>query len=145
MKDMRVLVERDSVCIGDDCTAPNSKYILFENGISLSSLLSQIAQYVPDYSGRQHTIWGIEHNRVPIAFLECDEHNEYKCILAHNDISADFLNEGKIYCRYFFDYRGNLSTNLINIRVSDHSGARALLDRVKAYYALPESERWGWI
>ena len=80
-----------------------------------------------------------------IAFLECDEHNEYKCILAHNDISADFLNEGKIYCRYFFDYRGNLSTNLINIRVSDHSGERALLDRVKAYYALPESERWGWI
>ena len=51
MKDMRVLVERDSVCMGDDCTAPNSKYILFESGISLSSLLSQIAQYVPDYSG----------------------------------------------------------------------------------------------
>ena len=74
MKEMRLLAERDSVCMGDDCTAPNGEYIQYKRGIRLSELLLQIVGYVPDYSGRQHAIWGIERKGVPIAFLECDEH-----------------------------------------------------------------------
>ena len=39
-----------------------------------TDLLLKNVGYVPDYSGRQHAIWGIERKGVPIAFLECDEH-----------------------------------------------------------------------
>ena len=74
MKEMRLLAERDSVCMGDDCTAPNGEYIQYKRGIRLSDLLLKNVGYVPDYSGRQHAIWGIERKGVPIAFLECDEH-----------------------------------------------------------------------
>ena len=143
-EDMRIKAERDSVCLGDDCTAPNSEYILFESGIRLSELLLQIAQYVPDYSGRQHTIWGIEYKGEPIAFLECDENSKYKCILNTDDILADAMDEKKIYCRYFFDHHGNVSSNIKALFSSNHLNPYALLDYVKAYYALPESERWGW-
>lgn len=141
---MRVLAERDSVCMGDDCTAPNGKYIYFESGIMLSELLLKIAKYVPDYSGRQHTIWGIEHNGVPIAYLECDEHSKYKGILAIDDIPADSLDEEKLYCRYFFCFHESLSSNLRNLCKSDHPNTNALMKYIKAYYELPESERWGW-
>ena len=142
---MRVLVERQSVCIGDDCTAPNGQFIIFESGTSLSTLLLRIGQYVPNYSGRQHTIWGIEYKEKPIAFIECDEHSGYKYMLNIDDILADTLNEEKIYCRYFYDYNGSLSSNISNILcLVGEQKEYALLDYVKAYYELPKDKRWGW-
>ena len=148
MTERKLYAKRDSVCAGDDCTAPNGETLSFKSGIMLSELMNVVAKYVPKFSDKQHTIWGIECDGKLIAFLESSGSGAYKGFLAVEDTLADVMQEKEIYCRYFFDFQGNLSSNLNAVSDMDSKnkrlGANGLLGIVKAYYELPVDKRWGW-
>ena len=136
-----IIAERDSVCMADDCMAPNSKTLTFESSCQLQEVLSALGNYVPKFSGKQHTIWGIECDGVPIAFLESNG-GGYRGITTGKNLTSEKLNNKKIYCRYFFDCGGSLSSNLSAFCKS--TGKGSLSNMVRSYYKQPESERWGW-
>ncbi|MCR4791766.1 MAG: hypothetical protein K5871_03385 [Lachnospiraceae bacterium] len=144
---MNIYAERSSVCAGDDCTAPNAAELFYTEDTKLSYFLNTVSAYVPGFSEKQHTIWAIENEGHPIAFLESDGKRSYAGILAIDDIPVKEINDQRIYCRYFFDFQGQLCTPLkafINDSwKASHPGCSTLLDYVKAYYELPVEDRWG--
>ena len=135
--------------MGDDCTVPNATLLKFEDGTMLSAFLKTVEKYVPHMSLKQHTIWVVENDDRPIAFLDGEMGTDsYIEVLAIEDIPVKELADRRIYCRYFYDFQGYLNTELSSF-INDewkkaHPECRTLLDCVKAYYDLPVSERWGW-
>ena len=74
MTDQKILIhmERESVCMGDDVTAPNAKDLSVDSDMRLSGLLPVLADSIPLRFDGQHTIWGIENDKRPVALLETD-------------------------------------------------------------------------
>lgn len=44
---LRIRAERDSVCMGDDCDAPNTRYLDYGPDERLSEFMDSVANYVP--------------------------------------------------------------------------------------------------
>ncbi len=138
--------ERSSVCFGDDCNAPNAEELPYTKDMKLSSFLWTVEKYVPHFSPEQHTIWAIENLSEPIAFLESDRTHSYACTPVNNIMVKD-IKEQRIFCRYFYAYRGRLCSELNNFVTPEweaaHPESVTLLDYVKAYYDLPVEDRRG--
>lgn len=54
---MKIQWTRDSVCMGDDVNAPNTKLEEFDRPLSVSDLLDKAANYVPGVSGAVWAVW----------------------------------------------------------------------------------------
>ena len=54
---MKIIWTRDSVCMGDDCTAPNTKTEKIDRPLTISDLLDRAADYVPNISGSVWAVW----------------------------------------------------------------------------------------
>lgn len=142
--DKKILIhlERDSVCMGDDVTAPNAKDLRFDSGMRLSDLLPVVADNIPLRFDGQHTIWSIENDNRPVALLETDPAGHYTSeLLMENSFLKD-LEKKEIYCRYFYFYQGRLCSRLSNYidgrPVDAHPECMTLSEKVKARYGLQE-------
>lgn len=54
---MMIYWTRDSVCMGDDCTAPNARTEVDDSPVTVSDLLDRAADYVPHMSGSVWVVW----------------------------------------------------------------------------------------
>lgn len=124
----QIYAERDSVCMGDDCNAPNEKYLDYAADELLSEFLTSVAQYVPSM---RDVVWSIVCRGETIAYLVFDEDCGCEYELAVSDMRVAELAEKKIYCRYYyrrklFDYRSKPPAEM-------YPECRTLLEKVKAY------------
>ena len=144
MTDQKILIhmERESVCMGDDVTAPNAKDLSVDSDMRLSGLLHVVADSIPLRFDGQHTIWGIENDKRPVALLETDPAGHYTNDLLIEDIFLKDLEKKELYCRYFYNYQGWLCSSLsyyIDGKPMDaHPECMTLSEKVKAYYGLQE-------
>ena len=56
----QISVDRESVCMGDDCNAPNEKKLDLNEGDLLSDVLGKVAEYLPQMSD---VIWAERKRR----------------------------------------------------------------------------------
>lgn len=124
----KVHAERDSVCMGDDCNAPNAKDLYYASNERLSDFMDSVSRYVPSM---RNVVWSIECKDKVIAYLIFDENANCKYELAISDMEVSRLVEKKIYCRYYyerklFDYRTNPPVDL-------YPECKTLLEKVKAH------------
>ncbi len=135
-------LERQSVCMGDDATAPNARDLSFSPDMLLSELLNVIAESIPIRFNGQHTIWGVENDKRPVALLETDVEGHYSYELLIEDMLLRDMERRDVYCRYFYDYKGNLCSHLsqyVDGSWKDiHPECMTLSDKVKAFYGLIE-------
>lgn len=124
----RIYAERDSVCMGDDCNAPNAKYLDYATDELLSEFMDAVAGYVPSM---KDVVWSVVCKDKTIAYLIFDEDAGYEYELAVSDIRVSELAEKKIYCRYY--YNGKLFDYRIKPPVDMYPECRTLLEKVKAY------------
>lgn len=124
----RIYAERDSVCMGDDCNAPNAKYLDYATDELLSEFMDAVAGYVPSM---KDVVWSVVCKDKTIAYLIFDEDAGYEYELAVSDIRVSELAEKKIYCRYY--YNGKLFDYRIKPPVDRYPECRTLLEKVKAY------------
>lgn len=124
----RIYAERDSVCMGDDCNAPNAKYLDYATDELLSEFMDAVAGYVPSM---KDVVWSVVCKDKTIAYLIFDEDAGYEYELAVSDIRVSALAEKKIYCRYY--YNGKLFDYRIKPPVDMYPECRTLLEKVKAY------------
>lgn len=54
---MKIIWTRDSVCMGDDVNAPNTRTEEVNHPLAVSDLLDKAAGYVPNVSGSVWTVW----------------------------------------------------------------------------------------
>lgn len=124
----QVYAERDSVCMADDCNAPNAKKLNYESDELLSHFMDTVARYVPSV---RNSVWSIVCKGKTIAYLIFDENSGYTHELAASDIRVSELAEKKIYCRCYqvctlFDYRTKPPAEM-------YPECKTLLEKVKAH------------
>lgn len=94
----KIHAERDSVCMGDDCNAPNAKDLDYETNELLSSFMDSVANYVPHM---KDVVWNVVCKDRTIAYLNFDENADYKYKLLIPDMKVSELDDKKIYCIYY--------------------------------------------
>lgn len=62
-----IQVNRDSVCMGDDCNSHEANIVLPENML-LSELLQRLAGYVPSM---KNVIWAVQSDELRYAVSNC--------------------------------------------------------------------------
>lgn len=120
--------ERDSVCMGDDCNAPNARELNYASNEYLSEFMDSVAKYVPSM---KNVVWSVACKDRTIAYLIFDENEEYKYELAVPDMKVSELDGKKIYCRYY--HKGTLFDYKVQPPIELYPECKTLLDKVKAY------------
>ena len=110
--------ERDSVCMGDSCKAPNAEDLECEGDMTLSGLLEKAARYVPPYGEAVWAVtrgnWENKKKNMVLGFVIFADSNNYSCELAVPEGKVGKMGIDKIFCRYFhrrsaiWDDRGNM-------------------------------------
>ncbi len=98
---------RDSICYGDDCTAPNARDLECEDDMTLSGLLEKAAEYVPHYWHEQAWVVTRGNNKnskknMVLGFVVFDDSDNHYCELAVPDGNVQTIGIDKIFCRYFY-------------------------------------------
>lgn len=99
-KQMTILAERDSVCMGDDCNAPNSEEIPYNSDECLYDfLVNRLAKYVPAIT---NSIWIIlNYRNKEVGYITFDENCEITCTLATKRNIYVYELGGSIFCRKY--------------------------------------------
>lgn len=124
----QIYAERDSVCMGDDCNAPNARYLDYAANELLSEFMDSVAGYVPSM---RDVVWSVVCKDKTIAYLIFDENDGYEYELAIPDMRVSELAEKKIYCRYYYERK--LFDYKIKPPVEMYPECKTLLEKVKAY------------
>lgn len=114
---MNIYAERDSVCMGDDVTAPNEADLETNDQMLLSAFMASVAEYVPEM---EDVIWTVhEKNRrgsVIALLISAEGSRTYSVALQRKDCPMKNAGFDSIFCRYFYpdmldlkEIGGNLS------------------------------------
>lgn len=99
-----ITVERDSVCMGDDVTAPNTTTVSVNAEMHLSTAFSLIAEKMPHVCDTQTIVWSVHANNengTPLGMFEIDDMKLSGVTLFVPDKTMQEVNIEKVYCRYF--------------------------------------------
>lgn len=94
---MKIKAARDSVCMADDCLAPNERELDCDPEETLSEWLAAVTKYVPTM---HNALWTVRSGDKILAYLKCDDKGGYTAELAVPDDKLSRLGIGEIYCGY---------------------------------------------
>ena len=120
MSSMKIKAERDSVCMGDDCNAPNTGYLEYDENELLSVwLMKTVTDYVPHM---HECVWSVESNRKIIGYLICDKNGNYTVETTCDDEYMGLLNISEIFCMHYYDFY---------FKGKEYSDCTTLIDKVR--------------
>lgn len=91
-----VHAERESVCMGDDCKAPNAAELPYKPDELLSEWLDNtVSKYVP---AMRNTVWTVQDGAKILGYLIFDENREHTCEIAVSDKPISELQIKSLYC-----------------------------------------------
>lgn len=91
--------ERASVCMADDCDAPNAAELAYDPSMLLSDFMAVIMKYVPDMSNCK---WVILFDKEEVAVLTGHSDRKYSYELLIPDCKMEELAGRSIFCRYYW-------------------------------------------
>ncbi|MCM1542535.1 MAG: hypothetical protein NC121_14920 [Blautia sp.] len=92
-----IQVDRDSVCMGDDCLSHEENMLIPEN-MRLSELMRRLAKYVPATANRMWVIW----SDVGICgYITTDSDANASFALCGMDLFVVNMKIHKIMCKYY--------------------------------------------
>ena len=94
-----IKVDRQSICMADDVTAPNEDVIEVTEQDALMDVMIKVAAYLPSIAD---SVWAVDSGREVIAYILLDEYGDpvrYKLCKKNQR----FLKMGirKLHCSYF--------------------------------------------
>lgn len=89
--------ERQSVCMGDDCNAPNAAELAYDKDMMLSEFMSVIMKYVP---AMRNCRWIVFFDRDKVAVLTGGSDRNYTYELLVSDRKVEEFAGKKIFCKY---------------------------------------------
>lgn len=122
-----IRVTRQSVCMGDDCTAPNENKIEVFREDSINDVLSKIANHLPQM---QNVIWAIDTGKKVLAYITIDENEKIYYEQCVGEQCFFEMEIERLHCSYFhsrsFDYGISKIEN-----IEGYSQCNTLLEKVK--------------
>lgn len=122
----QIKVDRDSVCMGDDCTAPNEKRLDVAENALLLDVFWQVAAYLPRMS---NAVWAVDTGKKVIGYIIMDTEIHYE-LCQENQLFSEMGTES-LHCSYFhsgsFIYRNGANGKL----VERYPESKSLLEKVK--------------
>lgn len=99
----KIKATRESVCMGDDCNAPNARELDYKPDQLFSEWLSVVADYVPTM---HNVVWSVHAKSDLLAYLIFDHKGNFTIELIIPDQNMSMLGINEVYCRYY--YQGEL-------------------------------------
>ena len=128
MKNKYVRVDRQSVCMGDDCTAPNEKLISVGERDRLLDIFQMITVYLPQMCD---VIWAIDSGKKVIGYIIVGMDKQVRYELCIKDQVFCELDIEVLHCSYFhqrsFEYCNGNDCEV----VEKYPECRTLIDKVK--------------
>lgn len=119
----KIHAERDSVCMADDCFAPNAAELGYAEGEMLSGFMGAIAHYVPVM---RDCVWSVFCGGEIVAHIAFDGMGRHTYELMIPDRPVAELPEQRVHCTYFHS---------ASPAVSHYSELPTLLEKVRAFEA----------
>ena len=124
-----VTVDRDSVCMGDDVTAPNTTVVSTNDAMHLSTLFRLIADKMPKVNAKNTIVWSVhtnEKNGKPLGMFEIDDKKLSGVTLFVPDKPMKELGVKKVYCRYFHSHSFSMYSECptLGLKVMKHLNVR---------------------
>ncbi len=123
----KIIVKRDSICMADDCTAPNACEFAYSSEETLKDLVIKISRYLPELKA---VVWSINNKGNPIGYINfCSEDKKFELII--ENIRLADLDNHNFYCK-FYD-----SNKLMDFSITPpellYPECETLLQKVKKY------------
>lgn len=99
-----VNVQRDSVCMGDDVNAPNTRVLKADGEMPLSRFMKQVAEAMPTVCDPEPIVWSVHSGSSDGALLGLIEtvwQVGSRVRLVVPDRKLQDCGVGLLYCRYF--------------------------------------------
>lgn len=101
MKVMRIRATRDSVCMADDCNAPNERILECSPELALSGFMKIVTGYVPN---GHNVVWTVYRRSRLLGYLIFDDSGNYTVELAVPDNKVSRLRIDEIFCSHYYEY-----------------------------------------
>lgn len=130
MDNKYIRVGRQSLCMGDDCTAPNEKLILVNKKDMLSDILRKVSDCLPQM---HNVIWAVCSDRKVIGYIITGTNKQVQYELClENQVFCQMDIESP-FCNYFhqksFEYINGKDGGIIE----KYPECVTLFDKVKCY------------
>lgn len=101
---MKIILQRESVCMGDDCNAPNEKIIQFDDNTTASEFLGYCAEnYVPKMHNSVWVISDIDFRKKSvIGYAVTDSEGSISIFSSNEGKSISDVISGEIFCQYYY-------------------------------------------
>ena len=99
---MEIRVDRESVCMADDVTAPNARMVGVGGLDTLSDVLEKVAAGLPKMKG---SVWSVDSGRKVIGYILMDDNGAVSYELCQAAQNFGAMGIGALHCRYFHEGR----------------------------------------
>lgn len=123
-----VRVDRESVCMGDDCTAPNEKLFPVRERDMLSDIFQMIAGYLPHM---RDVVWAVDSGKKIVGYIVMEMNEQVRYEFCLEDQVFCGLDMKALHCSYFHQRRFVYTNKEDGSVVEKYPECRTLLDKVK--------------
>lgn len=127
----KIRVDRESVCMGDDCNAPNEELLDLDNKDMFSDVLKKVAFYLPQMSD---VIWAVDSGRKVLGYILMDQNRQHHFELCQRDQLFSEMGIRALHCSYFHSHR--FMHNVNGVITEKFPEQKTLLEKVK--YSMKE-------
>ena len=99
---MEIIIERDSVCMGDDCLAPHTRTYTLNDQATYTDLFECLKKdhYFPYISGN-NVVWVLKNDHIDCIFSYFTKTDKFSVGLVEKSLKNICRNSNKLHLRYF--------------------------------------------
>lgn len=120
-------VDRDSVCMGDDCFSHRTNLTLPES-TNLLQLLKRLADYVPTM---KNVIWAVRSDVGMCGYIITDADSNAAFELCGANMLVTEMNISEVMCKYYYPSVFSYTNGKDGKQIEKHPECRTFLEKVK--------------
>lgn len=126
-KDKIIQIDRDSVCMGDDCM-PHCKEITINRETSIRELLAILADYVPTM---ENVIWAVQSNKGLCGYIITDQEAKAAFEVYGEDTNVGRREIKNVMCKYYYPSKFFYIDGNSGERVEKYPECATFLEKVR--------------
>lgn len=127
MKERIIKIDRDSICMGDDCFS-HEKFLTVNEEMTLISLFEYLIEYVPTM---YHVIWAIRSNQGVCGYIMTNDTGQANIELVGENQKLLDTSINEIMCKYYYPSSFSWINGETGERIHKYSESLSFLEKVK--------------
>lgn len=125
--DTEVQVNRDSVCLGDDCNS-HEVIMIFHENTKLAQLMQELADYVPSM---RNVVWAVRSDVGMCGYIVTDGNANASFELCETNRLISEMKIKKIFCKYYYPSVFSCIEGETGRKIEKYSECSTFLEKVK--------------